>query len=82
MHRLVAGNLRSEDDAGPYNVTLLPIQVNEIRGSIPAKNNYTDQDIVDFLVNLEYAVFCRCCCLAAKLVSALRKPCFALVQVP
>ena len=32
----VAGNLRTQDRDGPYNLTLLPVQVNEVRGeSIP-----------------------------------------------
>ena len=32
----VVGNLRTQDRDGPYNLTLLPVQVNEVRGeSIP-----------------------------------------------
>ncbi|CAL5223508.1 g6035 [Coccomyxa viridis] len=47
------GNLRTMDRDGPYNLTLLPVQANEIRGGIAAKNNYSDKDIVRFLTNVE-----------------------------
>lgn len=39
---LRAGNLRTMDKGGPYNLTLLPVQVNEIRGEHPEPANYND----------------------------------------
>ena len=50
-----AGNLLTEDYGGPYNLTLLPVQVNAIRGGIAFRGNYTDKDVIDFLVNVECA---------------------------
>ena len=32
---LHAGNLRTSDSGGPYNFTLLPVQVNEVKGVRP-----------------------------------------------
>lgn len=48
-----SGNLRTSDSAGPYNVTLLTTQYNEIKAGIAARQNYTDLDIVHFLTNVE-----------------------------
>lgn len=38
-----AGNLRTNDGGGPYNLTLLPVQVNEVLAGIAAKKDFTDQ---------------------------------------
>ena len=35
-----AGNLRTSDKAGPYNLTLLPVQVNEIKGALGTSDSY------------------------------------------
>ncbi len=37
------GNLRTYDGGGPYDLSYLPVQVNEIRGAIAARKDYTDQ---------------------------------------
>jgi hypothetical protein len=47
------GNLRTQDKAGPYNLTLLTVQANEIRAGGAARMNFTDKDIVRFLTNVE-----------------------------
>ncbi|CAK0780436.1 hypothetical protein CVIRNUC_005053 [Coccomyxa viridis] len=47
------GNLRTQDRDGPYNLTLLPVQVNEVRAGGAARMNYTDKDIINFLTNVE-----------------------------
>jgi len=47
------GNLRTNDGGGPYNLTLLPVQVNEVIAAIAARKDYTDQDIINFLTNVE-----------------------------
>ncbi|BDA43080.1 Desiccation-related protein PCC13-62 [Coccomyxa sp. Obi] len=51
LHR--PGNLRTMDNAGPYNISLLTVQDNEIKGGLAAKQNFTDKDIVEFLTNVE-----------------------------
>ena len=33
LMRTTAGNLLTEDDNGPYNLTLLPVQVPALRGA-------------------------------------------------
>lgn len=50
---LPGGNIRTVDNDGPYNLSLLTTQYNEIKGGIAAKQDFTDKDIVDFLVNVE-----------------------------
>ncbi|DBB03426.1 hypothetical protein WJX82_005723 [Trebouxia sp. C0006] len=50
---LPSGNLRTSDFDGPYNITLLDTQYNEIKAGIAAKQNYSDLDIVHFLTNVE-----------------------------
>lgn len=50
---LPGGNIRTVDFAGPYNLSLLSTQANEIQAGMAAKGNYTDKDIIDFLVNVE-----------------------------
>ncbi|KAK9915059.1 hypothetical protein WJX75_004249 [Coccomyxa subellipsoidea] len=50
---LPLGNLRTSDNGGPYNISLLTVQANEIKGALAAKMNYTDKDIVHFLTNVE-----------------------------
>ncbi|KAK9915431.1 hypothetical protein WJX75_009080 [Coccomyxa subellipsoidea] len=47
------GNLRTTDNGGPYNISLLTTQANEIRGTLAAKQSFTDKDIVHFLTNVE-----------------------------
>ena len=37
---LCAGNLRTQDRDGPYNLTLLPVQVNEVRGVLPPSADF------------------------------------------
>eukprot|EP00891_Asterochloris_glomerata_P009604 jgi/Astpho2/9604/Aster-03876 len=50
---LPLGNWRTSDRDGPYNLTLMPVQAREIEAGIAAKQDYTDADIIDFLVNVE-----------------------------
>jgi len=50
---LPLGNLRTNDGCGPYDLSLLPVQVNEVLAGIAARKDYTDQDIVNFLTNVE-----------------------------
>ncbi|BDA43081.1 Desiccation-related protein PCC13-62 [Coccomyxa sp. Obi] len=50
---LPLGNLRTTDTGGPYNISLLTVQANEIKGALAAKQNFTDKDIVHFLTNVE-----------------------------
>ncbi|KAL3146076.1 hypothetical protein ABBQ38_015425 [Trebouxia sp. C0009 RCD-2024] len=50
---LPSGNLRTSDFDGPYNISLLSTQYNEIKAGIAAKQNYSDMDIVHFLTNVE-----------------------------
>ncbi|KAK9862594.1 hypothetical protein WJX84_000232 [Apatococcus fuscideae] len=47
------GNLLTSDKGGPYNLTLLPVQQNEVRAGIAARQTYTDKDIIDFLTVVE-----------------------------
>lgn len=47
------GNLRTTDRDGPYNISLLDVQIAEVQAGAHARANYTDQDIIDFLVNVE-----------------------------
>ncbi|KAK9812048.1 hypothetical protein WJX73_001087 [Symbiochloris irregularis] len=47
------GNLRTVDSGGPYNLSLLGTQINEIKAGGAAKQDFTDRDIVDFLTNVE-----------------------------
>ena len=37
-----AGNLLTSDQAGPYNISLLPVQYNEIRAALAQRQSYTD----------------------------------------
>lgn len=48
-----AGNLFTTDAGGPYNLTLLSVQQNEVKAAQAARQSYTDADIVDFLTNVE-----------------------------
>ncbi|KAK9838436.1 hypothetical protein WJX84_012138 [Apatococcus fuscideae] len=50
---LPTGNLLTSDYGGPYNLTLLPVQANEIKTAMAQRGNYTDADIVNFLTNVE-----------------------------
>ncbi|KAK9805704.1 hypothetical protein WJX72_012559 [[Myrmecia] bisecta] len=50
---LPAGNLLTSDNSGPFDYSLLSQQANEIKAGIAAKQNFTDKDIIDFLVNVE-----------------------------
>jgi hypothetical protein len=50
---LPLGNLRTNDGAGPYNLSLVPNQVLAVKAGIAAKKDYTDQDIINFLTNVE-----------------------------
>lgn len=45
--------MRTSDRDGPYNITLLSTQYNEVKAGIAAKQNYTDLDILHFLTNVE-----------------------------
>lgn len=47
------GNLRTSDRDGPYNVSLLGVQVNEVKAGAKARGDFTDKDIIDFLTNVE-----------------------------
>ena len=44
------GGFRTTDAGGPYNLTLLAQQANEVAQGGAARMNFTDADIVDFLV--------------------------------
>ena len=44
------GGFRTSDAGGPYNLTLLSQQANEVAQGGAARQNFTDADIVDFLV--------------------------------
>lgn len=50
---LPSGNLRSSDEGGPYDISLLSVQAHEVRTAQAARNGWTDRDIIDFLVNVE-----------------------------
>lgn len=50
---LPLGNLRTSDYGGPYDLSLLDQQANEVKAGIAAKGDYTDKDLIDFLVNVE-----------------------------
>lgn len=43
------GGFRTTDAGGPYNVSLLSTQANEVAVGGAARGNFTDKDIVDFL---------------------------------
>lgn len=47
------GNLRTTDQDGPYNLTLLTPQVAEIQAGLAARKDYTAKDIFNFLTNVE-----------------------------
>jgi hypothetical protein len=47
------GTFRTTDAGGPYNITLLSTQANEVAAGGAARGSFTDKDIVDFLVNVE-----------------------------
>ena len=48
-----AGTWRTSDQDGPYNISLLSVQANEVAGAAAARGSYTDRDIINFLVNVE-----------------------------
>jgi len=48
-----AGNLRTSDFGGPYNLSLLSVQEAEVKSGIAARQNFSDADIVNFLTNVE-----------------------------
>ena len=48
-----AGTWRTSDQDGPYNISLLSVQANEVAGGAAARGNYTDMDLINFLVNVE-----------------------------
>ncbi|KAK9841033.1 hypothetical protein WJX81_006662 [Elliptochloris bilobata] len=50
---LPLGNLLTSDFGGPYNLSLLSTQENEVKAAIAFKANYTDKDLVRFLTNVE-----------------------------
>jgi hypothetical protein len=50
---LPSGNLRTSDEDGPYDISLLSTQAHEVRAAQAFRNGFTDRDIVDFLVNVE-----------------------------
>jgi len=50
---LPLGNLRTDDGGGPYDLSYLPIQATEVAAGIAAKKDYTDQDLIEFLTNVE-----------------------------
>ena len=43
------GTFRTTDAGGPYNISLLSTQANEVAVGGAARMNFTDKDIVDFL---------------------------------
>lgn len=47
------GGFRTADAGGPYNLTLLSTQANEVAQGGAARGNFTDADIVDFITNVE-----------------------------
>ncbi|KAK9819242.1 hypothetical protein WJX81_003477 [Elliptochloris bilobata] len=53
QNMLPGGNIRTVDTGGPYDFSQLGTQVNEIKGAIHARQNYTDADIIKFLTNVE-----------------------------
>ncbi|CAK0733964.1 hypothetical protein CVIRNUC_000362 [Coccomyxa viridis] len=50
---LPLGSPRTSDFDGPYNLTLLDIPTAQIEAGMAAKMNFTDKDVIDFLVNVE-----------------------------
>ncbi|KAK9839115.1 hypothetical protein WJX74_009810 [Apatococcus lobatus] len=50
---LPLGNLFTTDAGGPYNLSLLSVQQNEVKAALAARGSYTDADIVNFLTNVE-----------------------------
>jgi len=50
---VTAGNLRTSDFGGPYNLSLLSVQEAEVKSGIAARQNFSDADIVNFLTNVE-----------------------------
>ena len=50
---VTAGNLRTSDFGGPYNLSLLSVQEAEVKSGIAARGNYSDADIINFLTNVE-----------------------------
>ena len=50
---VTAGNLRTSDFGGPYNLSLLSVQEAEVKSGIAARQNFSDADIIDFLTNVE-----------------------------
>lgn len=50
---VTAGNLRTSDFGGPYNLSLLSVQEAEVKSGIAARGNFSDADIVNFLTNVE-----------------------------
>ncbi|KAK9834043.1 hypothetical protein WJX81_005369 [Elliptochloris bilobata] len=50
---LPLGNLLTSDFVGPYNLSLLSTQENEVKATIAFKANYTDADLVRSLTNVE-----------------------------
>jgi len=49
-----AGNLRTTDKGGPYNLTLLPVQINEIKGAL-----WTLSILVDRMCHACHSSACR-----------------------
>lgn len=47
------GGFRTTDAGGPYNISLLSTQANEVAAGGAARGSFTDKDIVDFLTNVE-----------------------------
>lgn len=47
------GGWRTTDAGGPYNVSLLSVQANEVAAGGAARMSFTDKDIIDFLTNVE-----------------------------
>lgn len=43
------GGWRTTDAGGPYNVSLLSVQANEVAAGGAARMSFTDKDIIDFL---------------------------------
>lgn len=50
---VTAGNLRTSDFGGPYNLSLLSVQEAEVKSGIAARQNFSDADIINFLTNVE-----------------------------
>ncbi|KAK9840164.1 hypothetical protein WJX74_004488 [Apatococcus lobatus] len=53
LNLLPLGNIRTSDAGGPYNVSLLQVQVNEVKAAIAARGPATDKDVVNFALNQE-----------------------------